>query len=159
MILNHFDTRLGRRTGRFLGSMFPHAPQFEGRQVVTFHNQRDFIFFRHHRYVFDRDEDRLQREEDAHEARERAKARKLKKNLALQTGGSSSSRSSSSSVAPREEQPGTAGAIKTKLQELGPRFTLKLKWLQLGSFDTVHGEYEWIHKRGEMDTDRKKFNI
>jgi len=23
-----------------------------GRQVVTFHNQRDFIFFRRHRYVF-----------------------------------------------------------------------------------------------------------
>ena len=49
VILNNFGTRLGRRVGRFLGSLFPHAPQFEGRQVVTFHNQRDFIFVRHHR--------------------------------------------------------------------------------------------------------------
>lgn len=28
------------------------------RQVVTFHNQRDFMFVRHHRYMFDRKEDK-----------------------------------------------------------------------------------------------------
>jgi ribosome production factor 1 len=28
----------------------------EGRQVVTFHNQRDFIFVRHHRYVYKQEE-------------------------------------------------------------------------------------------------------
>ncbi len=27
-------------------------PEFDGRQVVTFHNQRDYIFVRFHRYVF-----------------------------------------------------------------------------------------------------------
>lgn len=27
-------------------------PEFNGRQVVTFHNQRDYIFVRFHRYVF-----------------------------------------------------------------------------------------------------------
>ena len=32
-------------------SLFPQAPNFGGRRVVTFHNQRDFIFFRHHRSV------------------------------------------------------------------------------------------------------------
>ena len=53
VVLNNFSTRLGRRFGRLLGSLFPHAPQFEGRQVVTFHNQRDFVFFRNHRYMFD----------------------------------------------------------------------------------------------------------
>lgn len=31
-------------------SLFPQDPEFKGRRVVTFHNQRDFIFFRHHRY-------------------------------------------------------------------------------------------------------------
>lgn len=52
LILNNFSTRLGRRVGRFLGSLFPHEPQLEGRQVVTFHNQRDYIFLRHHRYIY-----------------------------------------------------------------------------------------------------------
>ena len=31
--------------------MFPPMPQFQGRQVVTLHNQRDFLFFRRHRLV------------------------------------------------------------------------------------------------------------
>ncbi|EEB87542.1 hypothetical protein MPER_15075 [Moniliophthora perniciosa FA553] len=32
--------------------MFPALPEFQGRQVVTLHNQRDFLFFRRHRYAF-----------------------------------------------------------------------------------------------------------
>jgi len=32
--------------------LLPKQPEFKGRQVVTLHNQRDFIFFRRHRYVF-----------------------------------------------------------------------------------------------------------
>lgn len=35
---------------RLIQSLFPQDPNFRGRRVVTFHNQRDFIFFRHHRY-------------------------------------------------------------------------------------------------------------
>lgn len=35
---------------RLIQSLFPQDPEFKGRRVVTFHNQRDFIFFRHHRY-------------------------------------------------------------------------------------------------------------
>ncbi|EDO05849.1 BRIX RNA processing factor 1 family protein [Babesia bovis T2Bo] len=52
IILNHFDTRLGRRVGRQIASLFPLDPELEARRVITFHNQRDMIFFRHHRYVF-----------------------------------------------------------------------------------------------------------
>lgn len=33
-------------------TMFPPKPELQGRQVVTLHNQRDYIFFRRHRYVF-----------------------------------------------------------------------------------------------------------
>lgn len=33
-----------------------------------------------------------------------------------------------------------------KMQECGPRFTLKLISLQHGTFDTKGGEYEWVHK-------------
>jgi len=82
-------------------------PQFEGRQVVTFHNQRDFIFVRHHRYIYRKENDKT----------------------------------------------------RAKLQELGPRFTLKLKWLQEGTFNTEFGEYEWISKRKQMETSRRKFNL
>ena len=104
IILNNFGTRLGHRVGRFLGSMFPHRPNFKGRRVVTFHNQRDFLFVRQHRYVF-------------------------------------------------------VNGKRARLQEIGPRFTLKTRWLQAGTFDTKFGEYEWVHKRKEMDTTRRKFHL
>jgi len=52
LILNNFTTRLGVRVARFFQCMLPKQPEFVGRQVVTLHNQRDFIFFRRHRYVF-----------------------------------------------------------------------------------------------------------
>jgi ribosome production factor 1 len=107
LIMNNFGTRLGRRTGRVLGSLFPHEPQLEGRQVVTFHNQRDFIFVRHHRYIYRKEKDRT----------------------------------------------------RARLQELGPRFTLKLKWLAEGLFDGDTCEYEWIMKRGDMETSRRKFEL
>jgi ribosome production factor 1 len=113
--LHGFGTRLGQRVGRFLGSLFPHNAEFQGRQVVTFHNQRDFIFIRHHRYVF-------------YEGK---------------------------SIVKKDEDPKT----RARLQELGPRFTIKLKWLQEGTFDTQFGEYEWFHKRKEMDTTRRRFHL
>lgn len=51
VILNNFTTRLGHSIGRMFAALFPQNPQFLGRQVATFHNQRDFIFFRFHRWV------------------------------------------------------------------------------------------------------------
>eukprot|EP00617_Octactis_speculum_P025747 CAMPEP_0185768522 /NCGR_PEP_ID=MMETSP1174-20130828/50195_1 /TAXON_ID=35687 /ORGANISM="Dictyocha speculum, Strain CCMP1381" /LENGTH=323 /DNA_ID=CAMNT_0028453239 /DNA_START=13 /DNA_END=984 /DNA_ORIENTATION=+ len=123
IILNNFTTRVGRRVGRFLGSLFPHEPEFKGRQAVTFHNQRDFIFVRHHRYIFDETE----------------------------TDGKTDGKKADS----RNPVPG----VKARLQELGPRFTLKMRWLQLGSFDTKDGEYEWMHNRKAMDTDRRRFHL
>lgn len=101
LILNNFSTRIGQRMARFFASLFPQKPEFEGRRVVTLHNQRDFIFFRHHRYIID-------------------------------------------------------GPDKARLQELGPRFTLKLKYLQHGTFDNKYGEYEWMPKK-EKITSRRKF--
>ncbi|XP_067582819.1 ribosome production factor 1 [Pseudorca crassidens] len=104
IILNNFTTRLGHSVGRMFASLFPHNPQFIGRQVATFHNQRDYIFFRFHRYIF------------------------------------------------KSEK-------KVGIQELGPRFTLKLRSLQKGTFDSKYGEYEWVHKPREMDTSRRKFHL
>lgn len=58
LILNNFTTRLGQTVGRLFQSLFPQKPEIEGRNVVTLHNQRDFIFFRRHRYIF-RDEKKV----------------------------------------------------------------------------------------------------
>jgi ribosome production factor 1 len=102
VIINHFNTRLGHTVGRMLACLFHYDPQFHGRRVVTWHNQRDYIFFRHHRYEFKNGE-------------------------------------------------------RVALQEIGPRFTLKLRWLQNGTFDTKYGEYEWILKRHEMLKNRRTF--
>ncbi|KAL0712245.1 hypothetical protein Bca4012_019223 [Brassica carinata] len=100
----------------FFQSLFPQEPNFRGRRVVTFHNQRDFILFRHHRYM-----------------------------------------------TKESKQSGTKGKdgvaqerVKPRLQECGPRFTLKLVTLQHGTFDTKGGEFEWVHKP-ERDTSRRRF--
>lgn len=114
LILNNFDSRLGHTIGRLFGCLFPKVPEFAGRQVCTLHNQRDFIFFRRHRYVF-----------------------------------------SSTSDAKGEE-----GQVKKRcrLQEIGPRFTLKLLSLQKGTFNTKYGDYEWIWRPGQ-EVSRRDFAL
>lgn len=107
VILNNFTSRVGHRIGRCFAALFHPKPEFRGRRVVTLHNQRDFIFFRQHRYIFGSNRD---------------------------------------------------GSTRAQLQEIGPRFTLKLQWLQSGTFDTRHGEYEWIRKK-DVDDSKKKFHI
>uniref|UniRef100_A0A0D6QYB8 Brix domain-containing protein n=1 Tax=Araucaria cunninghamii TaxID=56994 RepID=A0A0D6QYB8_ARACU len=123
LILNNFTTRLGHRVGRMIASLFPQDPNFRGRRVVTFHNQRDFIFFRHHRYIFE--------SKEVKEGTSKGKAAKDVKNQQKEN-------------------------VIARLQECGPRFTLKLLSLQHGTFDTRHGEYEWVHKP-DMDTSRRRF--
>jgi len=104
VVLNNFNTMLGHRVGRMLASLFHYDPEFKGRRVMTLHNQRDYIFFRHHRYEF-------------------------------------------------------KNSKKVALRELGPRFTLKLRSVQKGTFDSKCGEYEWIRKRHEMEDSRRKFHL
>lgn len=52
LILNNFKTPLGILTAHLFKGLFPAMPELEGRQVLTLHNQRDYIFMRRHRYVF-----------------------------------------------------------------------------------------------------------
>ncbi|XP_011200773.2 probable ribosome production factor 1 [Bactrocera dorsalis] len=105
VILTNFTTRLGLTVGRMLGALFHHDPEFKGRRAVTFHNQRDYIFFRHHRYEF------------------------------------------------------TKEGKRVNLREMGPRFTLKLRSLQEGLFDSKTGDYSWIitNKRHAMEASRRRF--
>jgi hypothetical protein len=49
--------------------------------------------------------------------------------------------------------------VRAKMQELGPQFCLKLRWLQGCAFDTKGGEYEWYYKQKEMGKDRKTFYL
>ena len=148
LVLNGFGTRLGHRVGRFLGSIFPHNAQFQGRQVATFHNQRDYIFVRHHRYVFEEGKELLvEKKKKEEEGKEKEKGEEDGEKVdedGEEKGGKE-----------KKEKKKT----KARLQELGPRFTLKLKWIQEGMFDTQAGEYEWFHKRKEMDVTRRKFHL
>ncbi|KAK6588486.1 IMP4-like U3 small nucleolar ribonucleoprotein (snoRNP) [Cryptosporidium xiaoi] len=131
IILNNFDTRIGYRIGRQLASLFPFDPDFIGRRVIAFHNQRDFIFFRHYRYIFrSKHKNSVSSGDDICE-------------------GHYESNSNDSSQ--NDQVINSAG-----LQEIGPRFTLKLMWLQEGTFDTKKGIYEYIW-RPDLQVDRKVF--
>jgi ribosome production factor 1 len=55
LIFKNFKTKLGFRVQRLFNSLFPLDEELIGRRLVTYHNQRDYIFFRHHRYQFDND--------------------------------------------------------------------------------------------------------
>lgn len=115
LILNNFVTPLGKTAAGLFQSMFPRVPEFQGRQVVTLHNQRDYIFFRRHRYVF----------------RER-KGREKPVGYGLDEPGS---KKEESAVDRALED------VKVGLQELGPQFTLKLRRLERGIKEEV--EWEW----------------
>lgn len=95
LVLSNMSTPLGLSVGRLLQSLFPPLPQLQGRQVVAVHNQRDFIFFRRFRYMFELRESEL--------GIARAKERGM------------------------DEQ------VRAKMQEIGPRLTLKLRWIKKGT--------------------------
>ncbi|KAL1959020.1 hypothetical protein VTO42DRAFT_3261 [Malbranchea cinnamomea] len=121
LILNNFRTPLGLLTAHLFRSLFPPQPELQGRQVVTLHNQRDYIFVRRHRYVF----------------REK---RETEKSVVDADG---------------NVMKGVEG-IRAGLQELGPRFTLKLRRIDKGIQRRSGQEWEW---KGRMEKDRKKFQL
>ncbi|KAE9971780.1 hypothetical protein EG328_006221 [Venturia inaequalis] len=121
IILNNFTTALGLVTGKMFQHLFPIKPELQGRQVVTLHNQRDFIFFRRHRYAF--------REK---RAREQAV------------------------LGPDGKPIEGVEDIKAGLQELGPRFTLKLRRVDKGIQRASGQEWEW---KGKTDRVRTKFQL
>ena len=204
LILNNFSTRLGHRVGRMFASVFPQKPEFQGRRVVTFHNQRDFIFFRHHRYIFETrkgkrlahtghlstaevpDEPTVQKQgKGAKKKKKQAQQRRKKDEDEDEESGSDHDNSEDDSEEEdfsdvSDSEGGTARPktkkrdkkkkgddddhleethVRARLQELGPRFTLKLMSVQKGTFDSRHGEYEYV-RNGETDGtkhNRRKF--
>ncbi|CRK20196.1 hypothetical protein BN1723_012065 [Verticillium longisporum] len=126
LLLNNFKTPLGMLTAKLFQTLFPPQPEFVGRQVLTVHNQRDYLFWRRHRYVF-RDK------------------RTTEKNITTAEG---------------KDLEGVEG-IRVGLQEVGPRFTLKLRRVdkgvgRAGSEGEDALQWEW---KGKMEKDRKRFNL
>lgn len=126
LLLNNFKTPLGLLTAKIFQTLFPPNPEFQGRQVITLHNQRDYIFVRRHRYVF---RDKRQTEKSV-----------------VGTDG--------------KDMKGVEG-IRAGLQELGPRFTLKLRRVdkgigRAGSEGDDAAQWEW---KAKMEKDRKRFNL
>lgn len=126
LILNNFKTPLGLLTAKLFLSLFPPAPELQGRQVVTLHNQRDYIFVRRHRYVF-RDK------------------RETEKSV----------------VGPDGEKVKGVEDIRAGLQELGPRFTLKLRRVdkgigRAGSEGDDAVQWQW---KAHMEKQRTRFNL
>ncbi|KAL8938432.1 MAG: hypothetical protein Q9216_003906 [Gyalolechia sp. 2 TL-2023] len=121
LILNNFRTPLGLLTAHLFRSVFPPQPDFQGRQVVTLHNQRDYIFLRRHRYIF----------------REKRESEK-------------------SVIGPDGKEVKGVEGIRAGLQELGPRFTMKLRRIDKGIQRASGQEWEW---KGKMEKQRTKFQL
>nr|AAW25591.1 SJCHGC08420 protein [Schistosoma japonicum] len=113
-------TRLGLRTERILSGLFPNdsrlLPQPHSRTIV-FHNQRDYIFFRHYRYIH-------------------------RNTISNDDGNENKTKSRNEHIA---------------MNEVGPKFTLKLRSIQLGTFDSQFGNYEWVRKKTEIGRSRRTF--
>ena len=121
LILNNFRTPLGLLTAHLFRSLFPPQPELRGRQVITLHNQRDYIFVRRHRYIF-RDK------------------RETEKSV----------------VGPDGKVVKGVEDIRAGLQELGPRFTLKLRRIDKGIQRASGQEWEW---QARMEKVRTKFQL
>lgn len=121
LILNNFRTPLGILTAHLFRTLFPTQPELIGRQVVTLHNQRDYIFFRRHRYNF-RDK-----------------------------------RETEKSIIGTDGRPMKGvEEIRAGLQEIGPRFTLKLRRIDTGIQRASGQEWEW---KGGMEKMRTRFQL
>lgn len=126
LILNNFRTPLGLFAARLFLTLFPSQPEFGGRQVVTLHNQRDYIFVRRHRYIF----------------REKRDTEK-------------------SVIGPDGKPVKGVEDIRAGLQELGPRFTLKLRRIDQGigrAGSDGPDAVKWQWKAG-MEKKRTRFNL
>jgi ribosome production factor 1 len=116
MIFKNFSTSLGFRVQRFFQSIFPPQPKLKDRTIISLINQRDFMFFRHHRYIFKKKNESFKLDSSAKESEEQKRERIIEEN------------------------------VKVNTQEIGPRLVLQLRKFYSGVFDTVDAEYEFFYR-------------
>ncbi|BGP21318.1 aminoacyl-tRNA ligase [Rhodotorula toruloides] len=132
LVLNHFATPLGLSLATLLSQLFlppSHAEilqrqGFQGRQVVLAQNSRDFVFIRRYRYMFALKSHRLGKT-------------KKRVDVAPMTNGD-----------PEGEADDT---IKTRFQEIGPQFTLKMRWIRRGPLGET-GDERSAREKYEAET-------
>ncbi|KDE04982.1 hypothetical protein MVLG_04630 [Microbotryum lychnidis-dioicae p1A1 Lamole] len=118
LVLNHFSTPLGLSLASLLSHLFlpPSAADllarqgYQGRQVVLAQNSRDFVFIRRYRYMFALKGERL--------------GSKKKVGLERQQ--------------PEDQE--EDDTIKTRFQEIGPRMTVKMRWIRRGALGETGDE-------------------
>ncbi|GAA5970550.1 hypothetical protein JCM3765_000804 [Sporobolomyces pararoseus] len=129
LVLNHFQTPLGLSLATLLSQMFLPPSQadllsrqgFVGRQVVLAQNSRDFVFIRRYRYMFALKSHRL------------GKTTKGRSDVERMT-----------ETNPDEEIDDT---VKTRFQEIGPQFTIKMRWIRRGPLGETGDEREKREKQ------------
>jgi len=117
LIFENFNTKLGKTLEFMFASLFHREPHHRARKIVTFCNQQDFIFVRHHRYQIYQKIDHF-----------------------------------------RENEGNSSKGFDTQLNEIGPRFTLKLE--ELHNTILTHDEENLRYKRDlAKEADRRRILI
>merc|ERR1712113_115322 len=106
LFLSNFNTNLGCKVAQMLASLFHKKKRIRSNRVVTFHNQKDYIFFRHHRYCF---------------------------------------------TANENEKRKIISCTTPIINELGPRFTLKLLYLHDGCYNPKQNEFVFFRNSKEVN--------
>ncbi|GAA5980828.1 hypothetical protein JCM10908_003882 [Rhodotorula pacifica] len=123
LVLNHFATPLGLSLATLLSQLFLPPSQaaklqrqgFQGRQVVLAQNSRDFVFVRRYRYMFALKSHRL---------------------------GKTKKQSDVARITEPNPEDEIDDTVKTRFQEIGPQFTLKMRWIRRGPLGETGHERE-----------------
>ncbi|GAA5960284.1 hypothetical protein JCM8115_002571 [Rhodotorula mucilaginosa] len=138
LVLNHFTTPLGLSLATLLSQLFLPPSQaaklqrqgFQGRQVVLAQNSRDFVFVRRYRYMFALKSHRL---------------------------GKTKKQSDVARITEPNPEDEIDDTVKTRFQEIGPQFTLKMRWIRRGQLGETGHEREAREKHeaatGEQATE------
>ncbi|GAA5989079.1 hypothetical protein JCM11641_002297 [Rhodosporidiobolus odoratus] len=132
LVLNHFQTPLGLSLATLLSQLFL-PPQtaaklasqgYIGRQVVLAQNSRDFVFIRRYRYMFALKSHRL---------------------------GKTKKQSDVGRMTEPNPENEIDDTIKTRMQEIGPQLTVKMKWIRRGPLGET-GDERKMREKYEAET-------
>ncbi|CAD7966563.1 unnamed protein product [Amoebophrya sp. A25] len=126
LCFHNFDSKFGQRVATILKALFP-PPAPLGNRVMTFANHRDTIHFRHYNYGDKRGSSNNGEEDGSASSsatKLATKKRKLMNNAVANNNGM------------REQD--------VDLREVGPRFSLQLYRVELGTLEMKDAKVEWV---------------